>query len=476
MLRLLNYTPNLALLGFGLLVACFFSLVFSNIGTLVLYVEVFGLMSLVVWISFGRREDSGIIYKLYSISIFGSALAFFVTNLFFELNYGFAGAANDELKFYNWISSAVLEHSIYSDFEFLRKRYAGYQYPVFYLSQIPLLFGEFDIYMIKYVSHFALVPIPLFCYFIIRSRFGEKFAFRIAALSVFAMPTVSYYGSVGVRDIFFTAALCGFFCLLVCKVKAITKLFLYVLLIGFVYSIRPESALFMVGALMAYYLIVGVAARTFFKVGLSISVILLGGVVLIAYSVFFDNLLILFWEIYQNYDQMALNITRSEAFIRSLPVPLDLAILGAYGLGGTFPPELAFRSPFVFNSVIEIQDSGEIVWLSKNLPVDFGRILKVVGQVIWYFLLPYMLLGVFARAVRSALGIRLTALLLVGFIYILTISQFSFELGRLHAPYPIMIAIGLSVATIVPSRARTRVSLLTVFCLMILYLVYYSIT
>ncbi len=456
------------------LIAAGFSVYRGNAGVLVVFLQGVVVTNALLLL---MKEEASYSQRAYAIALSACSIVMLFTNVMFEWNYGLAAAANDELKFYYWIDTALWQQEWTGELFFARDRYLGYFYPAMFFLAPARAFGEYDPYFLKYISFFVCCLIPVLVYRLYRIYFSQPQALMISCLTTFLTPTVLYYGVVGVRDIFFTCSFLLFVLVMVARISTSLRLVLLAAIAAYIWFLRPESAMFLGAAIGLHVLVSGVLERSSAKTFAAISL----GFLALAYVLYdqrkeetpIGDIV----QVYSSYSSMALEHTRTEAAIRQLPPPLNWTLLASYGVLGTFPPELACRSDLADTGRVHVQDTDKEFLINPNLALDYGRGVRAIGQLIWYFVLAYVLYGLYRWRKLHPERIPLVALQYTGLCYLCAMSLFTFELGRLHAPYPLLVSFGIATFLLLRRSPVVRSQLICASAqvVLVLYSVYYFI-
>lgn len=411
-------------------------------------------------------------YKKIIIFIFVLVLFFnFISMIFsaYSFNYNLDNmlGANDEAKFYfesNRIAKSIIEKN---ELNLSNKFDKGYTLIIGIVSYIGDIFGNNSPISIKLLSVFAGAWISIFVFFIHKNYYNFHLS-KKTAIYTGLFPTLMYYSSIGVRDIFVALSTTFFFFNLINKKNRFNFLWIIVSILC-TYFLRVENAFFLVGVYLLYLFYYNIKFFNLQRILVMIILIVMLSSIFVAYNDFIINNTYKKIIAYQNsYMKMAQNNTNENSIgmkVARLPFPVNY--IGRFGMGiiGSFPPTHGLTSPFIRKKNID-----GFYYINPKLSFSIGRFMKFLGPIIWYFMLPFIFIGLFLFKKRNEMDINFINYMSI--LYIFLISTITVETGRIIPVYPILFSYGVIINRSLNRNTRLKTYIMTLIVLMIMMLVY----
>lgn len=417
------------------------------------------------------------IYHIFFFTLIINVIAVVGTAYLFKYNIGILTGANDETRAYiegDMQGKSKAEQQRNID----RAPYSFYLYLLTAVSLVARDLGGNSPFNFKILSAFfgGCVPVVIFAHFI--RKYPLKKVKRIAMVSAL-FPCFIYYAATGVRDIIIIFLTALFFFILIDKRRTWKRT---ALLLGIVYCMvffRLEQAAFLLATHIVYYLIESLKKLNYLKIVFIMvysALLLLGGIQFQgALKQFIQEQIIEQKEFYTRiFMNSALRKRSMETSltlkIRNLPIPFNYIIMFGYNVLNNFPPYLLLESQVISSGSVRGSRKTRIEAKPAKWPVSYGRILKALGPLVWYFVLPYVLLGLFGRKYRFDFDERF--IIVLCFLYIFGVSIFTTDIGRIVVVYGNMFPFGIMTRYQSPPNLRRKVDIFTLTAIIFILGVY----
>ncbi|MBN2531988.1 MAG: hypothetical protein JXB88_03800 [Spirochaetales bacterium] len=443
---------------------------------LISIIVIFFLLTLIffsgIWIcTSGRfKQHRKDIFLIFCFTLLINVIAVAGSSYLFKYNLGVITGANDEIRSYlegDMQNKTLSEQNIIIE----KSTYPLFLHILTYLSLLAKSLGGNSPFNFKFFSAFfgGCIPVTIFCHFI-RKYPIEKV--KKTALFSGVFPCFTYFASIGVRDIIIIFITALFFFLLIDK-KSIKRTVLILGIILFLYFFRLEQAAFLFATYFSYFIIDSVKKLDYIR----IIAIILCSAFLFAAAVQFQDFLIFFIqkqivEQKERYTEVFLKAVLKKKElessltyrIRNLPVPLNYILIFGYNVLSNFPPYLLLESQVV-------TAGGEGLPRTPKSITCYGRTLKALGPLVWYFVLPYVLLGLFFG---KCFNFNEKFIIVFCFLYILGMSIFTTDIGRIVVVYGNMFPFGLMMRYHSSVKSRRKVDVITFIVVALLFVIYFS--
>jgi hypothetical protein len=462
--------------AFVILLVSFNEMLFS---IFVIFIFLTVIFFIAVWIctSSSFRQYRKEIFLIFYFTILINILAMVFSSYMFQYNIGLFTGANDETRMY---IEGNLQGSDFAHF-FEMRPYPFYFYCLSIISHIARSLGGNSPFNFKLLSIFfgGCIPAVIFAHYI-RKYPLEKIK-KIALLSGL-FPGFIYFSSIGVRDIIIIFLTGLFFFLLINKRKTWKRTILLLAVIFWIFLLRLVHAAFCSATYFLYFAIQSYKKLSYLKIAFAIffSAVLLVGAIQFQRVLrrFIRKEIIQRQEFYREILMRSLrtkNTMESSLTyrIRGLPVPLNHMGIYAYNILNNFPPYLLLESKVISSGTVGAFGRSRFLVGSAKLPVSYGRIFKALGPLVWYFILPYVLLGLFLNKDRYGFDFDEKFIIWLCFLYLFAVSIFTTDIGRIVVVYANLIPFGLIVRYKSPAAIRQKVDLFTCGGVFLLFTVYF---
>jgi hypothetical protein len=461
-----------------ILIAC----IEAVISILVVFFLLSALFFAGMWIctSKSSKQHKSDMFHLFCITLLINIVVMVGTSYLFQHEIGVLYGANDEAKIY--YEGDIEGRTVNTQLAFIKNiPYPLYLYILTFLSSIANTLGGNSPFVFKLVSVFfgACVPVVIYAHFV--KKFTIKKAKKTALFSGL-FPGFLYFSALGVRDIIVILLTILFFFLLLKKDHKVKRTILLLLVVYLISLLRLEHAAFILATYLSYHVIQILRRLDFLKIVVLMvySVMLLGGIVTLQ-NVLFDfvqDQIIEQKEFYMRlFIESALKKNTLESSltfkIRNMPVPANYIVMFGYNVLNNFPPHLLLQSPDLNRDTFG--KGRRLIRVAAGVPVSTGRILKVLGPFVWYFILPYILLGFFFRKKYLHFNFDDKLSAFYCFLYIFAISIFTTDIGRIVTVYGYLVPFGLLTRYQTPVQMRRKIDVFTFFAVGLLFIVYFTI-
>lgn len=422
------------------------------------------------------------IFYLFYLALVINVSAMILMSYLFKFNIGVLSGANDELSFY--LEGNIADLVGLNLENYISKRpYPLYLWLLTTITTISNFFGGNSPINFKILSVFIGSCLPIVVFLHIRRNNTTEEALKVALFTIL-FPTFIYFSAIGVRDILIIVLTALFFYFLIDKGNILKKLILVPFIIVVTFLLRIEHAAFLAVIGLFYLFLANVKMTNFLKIAFLIlfSCSAIGGTILFRNKIveFTQEQIVKQQEIYM---EIFLNAVMEKNALQSsltlklktLPVPLNYLSMYGYVLIGNFPPQLYFDSPFLRRIEMGRIKNYSMQGKKAQLPFSPGRIFKVLGPLVWYFIFPFILLGFFFKKKYLNFDFRDKYIIFMGFLYIFLISIFTTDIGRLAPMYAVMYPFGLLVRQKIPKNSKQKINIGIVIFIIILMIVYYAI-
>lgn len=321
------------------------------------------------------KNDSRRIINIYYIACFINIIYLIFFSYYNELLYNSVYIVFDEIGFMER-SILRLNNLKYSNSIPVYSNAAGYETILSWIHYFSNIFGDTHVMNARLLSIYSSGFIPVVLYKYLKENTEFKNIDTIIKTFVF-FPIFNYFSIVALRDIFAATIIIGIFYIVSKEKLKIISVSVMFFLLWLLSTIRFEQFSFMVIAIVVLQFSKSVNSKHSVKVGVRV-ILIIGSVAYLFYAggTTISGAIQRYYDLVTAYGDRAQNIYQDNSLgvaLRRLPFPMNVVSVFVFGFIGGFPPWSGY-------SIMAPQYS-------------FLRFIQGIGNFMWLFSLPYLLIG-----------------------------------------------------------------------------------